>query len=308
MAIFGLIPKLKADSYRATILTIIILNNLIGISKLSNKNIKSNYVVYCHTSPSGKKYIGQTNNYEKRCREHQYKSNGCVAFAKAINRYGWDNFNHEILATGLTSQASNHFEEFYIKHFNSFGKSGYNLLSGGNAPTFSEESKQRMSESSKGENHPMFGKNHTPETIEKISSAQRGENHHNFGGTLSPEHRAKISASNMGKKFTPSHRSKLSAANIGKILTPEHRDKISASLSGENSPNFGKFGKDHPGSKTYKITRPDGLIEIITGLKSYCRDNGLNQANMSNVASGRYKHHRGYRCEHCIETEEKEAA
>lgn len=36
------------------------------------------YLIYKHTSPSGKSYIGLTNNYQRRCREHK-SSNICIA-------------------------------------------------------------------------------------------------------------------------------------------------------------------------------------------------------------------------------------
>ena len=55
------------------------------------------YCIYMHISPSSKGYIGQTKRYDRRCYEHQYISNGCIAFKNAIDKHGWDNFTHEIL-------------------------------------------------------------------------------------------------------------------------------------------------------------------------------------------------------------------
>jgi predicted GIY-YIG superfamily endonuclease len=45
------------------------------------------YLIYKHTSPSSKSYIGQTKQYKRRCYEHQYY-NGCIAFKNAIKKYG----------------------------------------------------------------------------------------------------------------------------------------------------------------------------------------------------------------------------
>jgi group I intron endonuclease len=91
----------------------------------------SEYLIYCHTSPTGKKYIGQTNNYNRRCSEHK-TSKGCPAFHNAIIKYGWDNFNHEILDDGLSLEEANILEEFYISKYNSLAPNGYNLQTGGN--------------------------------------------------------------------------------------------------------------------------------------------------------------------------------
>jgi hypothetical protein len=48
--------------------------------------------------------------------------------------------------------------------------------------THSEESKMKMSEAKKGENHPNYGKTHSEETKIKMSaSARKGEKHPNYG-------------------------------------------------------------------------------------------------------------------------------
>jgi len=302
---------------------------------MSNKELKANFVVYCHTSPSGKKYIGVTNNYKRRCNSHRHKSSSCTLFSRAIHKYGWNNFSHNILATGLTIQSANHFEQFYIKEFNTIAPDGYNLLSGGNNFTHSEESKQKMSESSKGENHPMFGKKHSPDTIEKmiaikkgkkrtsdtkdkirlsligrklstetkhkISEAIKGENHHFFGKKLTPDHIAKMSEAQKGEKSHMFGKFGKYHHRYGVPLTQEHKLKIGESQKGENNVNFGKFGKDHPKSRCYKVTDNHGISEIIFGLTKYCKDHGLQAHAMSSVATGKRKHHKGYKCEYCNE-------
>jgi hypothetical protein len=52
----------------------------------------------------------------------------------------------------------------------------------------SEETRQKISEALSGENHPMFGKSHSAESLEKMSESQRsidrtGENNPMFGKT-----------------------------------------------------------------------------------------------------------------------------
>lgn len=63
----------------------------------------NDYSVYCHTSPSGKKYVGISKNPVKRWNSGRgYSKN--YRFARAINKYGWDSFRHEILADGLSAE------------------------------------------------------------------------------------------------------------------------------------------------------------------------------------------------------------
>lgn len=63
--------------------------------------MKRDYLIYMHTSPSGKSYIGQTNNLHRRDIVHK-NTNGCRRFALAIKKYGLDNFTHKVLIDNLT--------------------------------------------------------------------------------------------------------------------------------------------------------------------------------------------------------------
>ena len=63
------------------------------------------YCVYKHTNKiNGKVYIGQSMNPKDRWSRqgHQYK--GCTYFYNAIQKYGWNNFIHEILIDNLTQE------------------------------------------------------------------------------------------------------------------------------------------------------------------------------------------------------------
>ena len=107
------------------------------------------YLIYKHTSPSGKSYIGLTNNYLRRCNEHK-SSNSCVALNNAIVKHGWDNFTHEILLENLTLDEANHQESLLIESHNTLYPNGYNLREGGSHHSFSEETLMKMSNNKKG--------------------------------------------------------------------------------------------------------------------------------------------------------------
>lgn len=62
-----------------------------------------NWSVYEHISPSGKVYVGITSNINRRwANKGYYYQIKDTVFARAIRKYGWDNFTHNILYTGLT--------------------------------------------------------------------------------------------------------------------------------------------------------------------------------------------------------------
>lgn len=131
------------------------------------------YTVYKHTSPSGKVYIGIT----KRKPEYRWnKGKGYrkdqLLFYRAIKKYGWDNFTHEILYTGLSEKDAKNIEISLIRQYKSLGMS-YNITDGGDGgrglhnkrKKMSDETKLKMSKSRKGllagNKNPMYGRHET---------------------------------------------------------------------------------------------------------------------------------------------------
>ena len=89
------------------------------------------YYLYCHTNKiNGKKYIGisvqKPNHRWKNGRGYK----GCPKFKRAIEKYGWENFTHEILLTQLTHEEASEKEKEYIAKYDTVNN-GYNVLSGG---------------------------------------------------------------------------------------------------------------------------------------------------------------------------------
>lgn len=119
------------------------------------------WIVYAHICPKGRIYIGITcQKPNRRWRNGTaYKHNDY--FDNAINKYGWDNFQHEIIASGITLEEANNFEELLISKLNSNDREfGYNLTLGGDGVKgvrCSEERKMELSKSMSGEGNPMYG-------------------------------------------------------------------------------------------------------------------------------------------------------
>lgn len=93
--------------------------------------------IYMHKNKiNNKVYIGQTmQNVEDRWKNGKgYKS--CTLFYNAINKYGWNNFEHLILEQGNWSyQEANKKEEYYINLYQSDNPEyGYNILKGNQTP------------------------------------------------------------------------------------------------------------------------------------------------------------------------------
>ena len=141
--------------------------------------ITNNFCVYKHTSPSGKCYIGITNqkpenrwghngfNYVIKKKDEKFKH---PYFANAILKYGWDNFSHEILHENLSKEEACSLEQKYISMYKEGGKS-YNISDGGEGNwgyKFTDEQRKRMSEAQKG-------KKQSQETIAKRVAKNTGK-------------------------------------------------------------------------------------------------------------------------------------
>ena len=134
------------------------------------------YIVYEHINKiNNKKYFGIT----KRTAEQRwgkegknYKTSPC--FYSAIQKYGWDNFEHIILFENLTKEEACQKEQELIKKYRTNDREfGYNLTSGGDYFVMNKEVKIKISKALKG-NKNNLGKKHSEETRKKISESLKG--------------------------------------------------------------------------------------------------------------------------------------
>lgn len=107
----------------------------------------SEFYVYMHVNrANGKKYIGITsvNPLDRWQNGKGYHRN--KHFNDAIIRYGWDNFDHLILHTGLSKDEACEIEQSLIRKLKTQDKRyGYNLTSGGEYFQHSDDTKKLMS-------------------------------------------------------------------------------------------------------------------------------------------------------------------
>ncbi len=165
-----------------------------------------------HTSPSGKSYIGQTFQYQRRCLEHQRES-GCTALYNAIKKYGWNNFKHEILKDDLTLEEANFWEKFYIAKYNTIKPNGYNLRTGGDNSLTHESTKIKIGKANSG-------KKRSEKWIKMIKEVNTGRTH-------PQEIKDKIAKGNKGRIVSEETKLKLSRAIAEKMKDPIYKAKCS---------------------------------------------------------------------------------
>ena len=124
------------------------------------------FIVYMHINKiNNKKYIGITcQKANERWRNGKGYKIG--HFKKAIDKYGWDNFEHIILFDNLTKEEACNKEYELIKKYDTTNPlKGYNSCDGGGVTVgyhHTKESKEKMSKARigmyKGDKNPMYGK------------------------------------------------------------------------------------------------------------------------------------------------------
>ena len=253
------------------------------------------YCIYLHKNKlNNKVYIGQT------CQKPEYRWNNgegyknCSYFYKAIQKYGWDNFEHIILEQNLTLNEANEKEEYYIKLYNSIdSKMGYNLSYGGNNKNVSNLTKEKCSQNMKefwqNEEHrknmseKMKEKWKDPEYRKKQESYKK-EHKHN----ISEEGRKKISEAR--KEYIKKH----GTPTQGVGHTEEAKEKIRQSKLGEKNPMYGKHHttewKEEVSKKLSKSIKCLETGQIFNSRKEAAEWCGLKSSSgISDCLSGRKK-------------------
>lgn len=233
------------------------------------------YLVYKHTTPSGKVYIGITRNTAQRRWANGLGYRECPCFYGAILKYGWDNIKHEVLHEGLTREQACEYEKRYIEEYNATDKRfGYNLTSGGEtgfAP--GEEVRRKMSESQKKswELHP--------ERREELAGRAANYRH-------SEEAKKKISDANKRRHYTDETKKKMSETAKRRMLEDEAWYQAASQRVRESGKKISR--------KVEQIDVDGNIIAAYESMKAAGRATGINYGNICNVCRGRAKMAGGY--------------
>lgn len=95
------------------------------------------WCVYMHTNKTNnKKYIGISSDVKRRWISDGYNYYDQV-FGLAIQKYGWDGFEHEILYDNLSKEQACKYEQQLIAQYKTFEKEcGYNRSKGGDSGSY----------------------------------------------------------------------------------------------------------------------------------------------------------------------------
>lgn len=204
--------------------------------------------IYCiENIENNKKYIGKSKDIMRRFISHRSdlhrNRNKSSHLQKAFSLYGESAFSFYVIEECDISKLDER-EIYYISILKTTDRNfGYNILDGGNSPPdftgkkHSEETKKKMSESSKGKPGTWTGRKHTQEEKDKISKANKGK-------ILSDKTISLIKEAKKGKQlgdknpfYGKSHseetKLKISYKNTGRVVSIEEREKRRKSSIGK---------------------------------------------------------------------------
>ena len=182
--------------------------------------------IYKITSPSGKIYIGQSINIEKRWFKN-YKNLNCrgqVKLYNSLKKYNPENHIFKVLEECSEDQLLER-ETYWKEYFKVLETPSLCCRIDGRGGKLSEETKNKISISGLGIQRPKpegfgFGRKHSEETKNKISNSKKGKIHSE--GT-----KDKMRISQKGKIKSKGH-----------ILSEEHKLKLSISIKKSKSKNL----------------------------------------------------------------------
>lgn len=134
------------------------------------------------------------------------------------------------------------------------------------------------------------------ETVAKRASKLKGHK-------VSDETRVKLSKAFKGRKrgpMSPELKRKMSEAHKRRTIPQrqiEHIRQCALDMKGtEWSPDFREklAGYHESMMKRYLVTSPEGKTYEVLGLNRFCREHGLNNGRMAQVAMGKEKSHKGW--------------
>lgn len=213
--------------------------------------------------------------------------------------YGEYSFDYEpfYVGKGTGCRANVHMQEGQIKNpYNSYKSNKIkNILAAGLQPVITKISKDVSEQIAfnieiylisiikmKHNGGPLtnlneggMGSSKSEETKRKISVAKKES--YASGKVIHPM---------LGKHHKPETIEMFKIQRTGKKLTAQQKDKLSL-IHREKKP---------PNTQDWHLISPEGEKFSVYGLGEFCRQHGLNQSHLFNVATGKRKHHKGWKC------------
>lgn len=308
----------------------------------TGKDGRTDWRVYIHENKiNHKKYVGVTcrdprirwangKGYHKPAKQGKADSH----FAHAIQKYGWDGFEHIIVAEGLTKAQAAKKEKELIAYYETCNpEKGYNVTLGGDGTSgahHSETTRKKLSDIAKkriaetdvvnfkgqhhtedtrerlrelisgrydGENNPFAGKHHSEETKRTIArNNSQPVNQYSMQGVFIQQYRSATEASvATGISITSiSYATTGNTRFAGDYLWKKTSEEFPVGVDIDPSVILGDSNHTGQRKRVRQFTSTGTFIKEYSSLKEAAEAVGANVSNISAAAYGRTKTCSGY--------------
>lgn len=267
------------------------------------------YSIYKATNKiNNKVYIGFTNDFPQRMREHKYASTRRKSkFYTAICKYGWANFDWEIIYQSLDKDhCSGVMEPIFIKEANSCGKNsdGYNLTVGGEAGAGAYNSKNWIVTTPEGIEievnnlHQFCKKNNISSSV--LGDVAKNKRTHHKQWICRYEHQEKPIPEEIiyTHTCTDIHGNVFNTDNLkkfceGRELCPSGMGNVmrgkANSYKGWKCKQYGQEEVQYKYKTTpkFRIVDSESNIYYVIYLKEFCKERDLSYHHMSRISRGK---------------------
>lgn len=266
------------------------------------------YIYKIECLANGRVYIGQTQNFQKREREHlndlKRNQHHSILLQRAFNKYGERAFKCSIIEECTKANVDER-EKYWINYYDSTNKyKGFNLEGGGNAKKIiAPITRQKHRENARRNYYAIHYKClNSPEAREKKSKKFSGKNNPCFGKTP-----REWMDEAVYKKWVEDKSRRLKLNNPMKNgHTEESKQKISIAMKGEKNPFYGKHhtnevkqylseirtGAKNPNAVKVKCLNNNKVYSTITQAAKELKVDG---SAISKVCRGKQNHTNGYK-------------
>lgn len=213
---------------------------------INDKNIEKSYIgqVSSKKKDKNKKPADRWGNNGEGYKPRKGKQP--TLFWKAIQKYGWNSFKHDILLKIECQTVKelkfwlDEWERYYIWYYNSYYKNGngYNMTLGGES---------------------TLGLEHNKQTREKISKAMKGK----LCGKENPMYGKPSTKGMLGKKHNEEAKQKMKDAKKNYVITDEAKKNMSISQKErfKNKEKHPMYGKKHSDESKRKMREKHKKLE-----------------------------------------------
>lgn len=229
---------------------------------------------------NNKVYIGQTIHsltHRRKQHERSWSYGRDYLFPRAINKYGTNNFEWEVLYTTNDLKDLNEKECYYINLYDSTNPNkGYNIKAGGNNSSLPDSVKEKISNAQKGELNHMYGKtgelNHSSKKVKNVTTGEI------FGSAMECANKLQINHSHVsavcrGDRGSTNNMIFRYIDDSGNIIEPNKETQVKA--------------------KRVQNIDTGEIFESASDAEKHC--SGKKNGNISKVCKGTRKLFAGYR-------------